>query len=258
MTYKYTVDHIPKNTSNNRRPGFAMEPNTITMHTTANERSTARNERDWLTNPTNIRTASYQLVVDDKEVIECIPLIESAWHAGDGNGAGNRRSIGIEICERNYQESLANAVELVANLLYERNWDVDRLRRHWDWSKKKCPRLMYDSNRWTSWEIFKRRVQIRLDELKKPKYTNASVVYQNNKVQALLIDGKTMVQIRDLAKLMNVQIGYNNLTRVTTFNNKIVTGTVIEGRTYMHVREAAAFVGLGVAWNQETRTVTLK
>ena len=258
MAYKYIVDHIPKNTPHNRRPGLAMEPDTITIHTTGNERSTARNERDWLTNPTNKRTASYQLVVDDKEVIECIPLDESAWHAGDGNGAGNRRSIGIEVCERNYQESLANAVELVAHLLHERNWGVDRLRRHWDWSRKTCPRLMYDNGRWTSWEIFKRRVQLRLDELKKPKYTLASVVYQNNKVEAFLIDGKTMVQIRDLANLMNVQIGYDSGARLTTFNNQVVTGKVIEGRTFMHVREAATIVDLKVEWDQQTKTVLLK
>lgn len=40
------------------------------------------------------------LVIDETEAIECIPLNEVAWHAGDGaNGTGNRKSIGLQICE---------------------------------------------------------------------------------------------------------------------------------------------------------------
>src|SRR5690554_2123651 len=132
---EYIVDHIPKGTSNNRRPGLAMAPTTITIHNTSNPRSTARNERAWLTNPANDRIASFHIVVDENEAIECIPLNEVAWHAGDGNGDGNRKSIGIEICESgNYAQTLENAAQLVAKLLKERGWGVDRLRRHFDWS----------------------------------------------------------------------------------------------------------------------------
>src|SRR5690606_40937456 len=103
------------------------------------------NERNWLTNPSNTRTASYHIVIDEREAIEVIPLNEVAWHAGDGNRAdsGNRTSIGIEICESgNYDVTLNHTIELVATMLYERNWGVSRLKRHFDWSGKNCPRLM--------------------------------------------------------------------------------------------------------------------
>ncbi|WP_213084128.1 peptidoglycan recognition protein family protein [Cohnella massiliensis] len=158
---KYIVDHIPRNTLFNRRPGLAMAPTTITIHNTGNPSSSARNERAWLTNTANNRTASYHIVVDENEAIEVIPLNENAWHAGDGSGpgCGNRTSIGIEICESgDYARTLQNAAQLVASMLREREWGVDRLRRHFDWSGKICPRLMYDDGKWTGWAAFKNMV----------------------------------------------------------------------------------------------------
>jgi N-acetylmuramoyl-L-alanine amidase len=157
----YIIDHIPRSTPHNRRPGLVMTPQYITIHSTGNPSSTARNERGWLTNPSNTRTASWHIVVDEKEAIEAIPLNEVAWHAGDGgSGTGNRKSIGIEICESgDRQRTLQNAVKLVAKLLRERGWGVDRLRRHYDWSKKICPRIFYDGGKWTTWEQFRQAVQ---------------------------------------------------------------------------------------------------
>ncbi|WP_407873535.1 N-acetylmuramoyl-L-alanine amidase [Paenibacillus melissococcoides] len=147
-----------------------MTANTLTVHTTGNPDSSARNERGWLTNPENDRTASYHIVIDEYEAIEVLPLNEVAWHAGDGNGDGNRRSIGIEICESgNYSKTLENAVDLIAKMLKERGWGIDRLRRHYDWSGKICPRLMYDGGKWTAWERFKLMIEKELEGMEKPK-----------------------------------------------------------------------------------------
>lgn len=171
--YTYRKDHIPKTTPYNRRPSLALAPATITIHNTGNPTSTAANERTWLTNPTNNRVASYHIVIDAKEAIECLPLSEVGWHAGDGSGvnSGNRTSIGIEICERDsslaeYAQALTNAVHLVAKLLKERGWGVDRLRRHYDWSGKNCPRLMNIDGKWTGWKQFAERIEAKLKELK--------------------------------------------------------------------------------------------
>ena len=153
----YTISHIPKSAPHNRRPGITMTPEYITIHSTGNPTSTAQNERGWLTNPANDRQASWHIVIDEKEAIEAMPLNEVAWHAG--NATGNRTSIGIEICESgNRQKTLANAVKLVAKMLKERGWGINKLRRHYDWSRKICPRIMADSN-WAGWEQFKKDVQ---------------------------------------------------------------------------------------------------
>ena len=155
----YIIDHIPKNTKS-RRPGYVLKPEYITIHSTGNQRSTARNERNWLVNQSNSDPhTGWHICVDDKEAVEAIPLDEVAWHAGDGaSGPGNRKSIGIEICESgDRQKTLQNAVKLVTKLLKERGWGVDKLRRHFDWSGKICPRIMQQNN-WAGWEQFKKDV----------------------------------------------------------------------------------------------------
>lgn len=168
MNYEYRQDHIPQTTPHNRRPSLALEPTTITIHNTANPSSTAKNERAWLTNTSNNRVASFHIVIDEKEAIEVLPLNEVAWHAGDGSGmnSGNRSSIGIEICESgNYSITLNHAVDLVAKMLHERSWGINRLRRHYDWSGKNCPRLMNADGKWSGWTVFVNKVNEKLQSL---------------------------------------------------------------------------------------------
>lgn len=164
----YIIDHIPK--SKTKRPRTKIVPEYITIHSTGNPNSTARNERGWLTNPSNTRTASWHIVIDEKEAIEAIPLDEIAYHAGNRNG--NNKSIGIEICESgNRQKTLDNAVKLVAKMLYERGWGVDKLRRHYDWSGKNCPRIL-NRNNWQGWNKFIFDVKKELILLKQGKEVN--------------------------------------------------------------------------------------
>lgn len=164
--YKYIVDHIPY--SQQKRPNIKMTPEYLTIHSTANLNSSARNERNWLTNPSNKNQASFHLVIDEKEAIECIPLNEVAWHAGDGRGKGNMASIGIEICESGDREkTLQNAIELVAKLLHERKWGIDRVKQHYDWSGKNCPRILRDTGRWPE---FLNRIKAELDKLNNPPH----------------------------------------------------------------------------------------
>lgn len=168
----YTKDHIPKTVPHDRRPGGAMTPHYLTIHSTANPKSTAKGERNWLTNSENKRAASYHIVVDEREAIECIPLNEIAWHAGDGKGGtGNTKSISLEICESgNRTKTLKNAISLTAKILKDRRWDVSRLKRHHDWSGKNCPRILIDSQyrekQIQTWDWFRKEV----DELLYPSF----------------------------------------------------------------------------------------
>ncbi|MFX3631837.1 MAG: N-acetylmuramoyl-L-alanine amidase [Candidatus Pristimantibacillus sp.] len=224
MSFKYIVDHIPRTTQSNRRPALPMTATTITIHNTGNPSSTAKNERSWLTNPTNTRQASYHIVVDEYEAIECLPLKENAWHSGDGSGAksGNRTSVGIEICESgDYARTIDNAAELVAGMLLARGWGVDRLRRHWDWSRKICPRLMYDDGKWTGWEAFKKLVAIKLKGEVEPDMDKAEVYVNGVKLVDGLYDGK-------------------------------------KGITYVPVRSVAESFGAAVKWDEKAKRVELK
>lgn len=205
---KYIVDHIPKGRI---RPGTKMTPTTITIHSTGNPKSTAKNERGWLTNPTNDRIASWHICVDDKEAVEAIPLDEVAYHAGAK--AGNSSSIGIEICESGDREkTLANVAQLVARMLHERGWGVDRLRRHYDWSGKICPRIFYDGGKWTDWKEFVERVRKELESMEiKP----TKVIVEGRECEAYIINGKTFVEVRKPFELAGFKVNYNPKTQVT-------------------------------------------
>ena len=153
LSFPYEVRHIPR--SMTKRPGinFSTTNNTynfvyqgITIHNTANPTSTALNERNWLTNPTNTRWASWHIAVDENMAVEAIPLNELAWHAGDYTG--NNTTIGIEICEPNHNKAMHNAIELVAKLLQEKNWNTSRLYTHQMWSGKYCPNIILRKNLW--------------------------------------------------------------------------------------------------------------
>ncbi len=207
------IQHIPKDTPNNRRPGLLMEPEYLTIHSTANPDSTAQNERDWLTNPSNTRTASWHLVVDDKEIIEAIPLNEVAWHAGDGkNGTGNRKSISIEICESNdRKKTILNAAKLSAQILHERNWGIERLKRHYDWSGKHCPRIFANKN-WSEWGNYKLMVSQELEALSVNLWANEAMKWAKSP-DVNITDGTNPKEPITLERMITILYRYHNFCK---------------------------------------------
>ncbi|MCY8064325.1 N-acetylmuramoyl-L-alanine amidase [Bacillus spizizenii] len=128
-----------------------MEAEYITIHNTANDASAA-NEISYMIG--NTSSTSFHFAVDDKEVIQGLPLNRNAWHTGDGtNGTGNRKSIGVEICYSKsggakYYAAEKLAIKFVAQLLKERGWGIDRVCKHQDWNGKYCPHRILSEGRW--------------------------------------------------------------------------------------------------------------
>ena len=126
---------------------YSMSPKYIVVHNTANDAS-ANNEVSYMINNNN--EVSFHIAVDDKEAVQGIPLNRNAWHAGDGgNGKGNRYGIGIEICYSKsggtrFTNAEKNAAKLIAQMLKERGWGIDRVIRHYDCSGKYCPHRTMD------------------------------------------------------------------------------------------------------------------
>lgn len=139
----YKTQLIPK-TAKGRRPQLQMTPEYITIHSTGNPRSTAQNEADNVCNNNPDMQVSFHWVVDDKVAINVIPDNEVAWHAGDGgNGTGNRKSIGIEICESGDRaKALATASKLVIQLMRKHDIPIGKVVQHNNWSGKDCPRIL--------------------------------------------------------------------------------------------------------------------
>lgn len=112
---------------------------------------------------------SWHYTVDDREIWQHLPVSENGWHAGDGTyGTGNRASIGVELCEAGDMDPDLVAdlgARLCAHLWYTQP-TVQGLRRHEDWSGKRCPALLMRSG-WT-WERFSALVHRYLDAQRRP------------------------------------------------------------------------------------------
>ncbi|WP_430743040.1 N-acetylmuramoyl-L-alanine amidase [Bacillus atrophaeus] len=148
---KIVQDFIPK--GRNNRPGYAMNPSYITVHNTANtsKGANAALHARYVKNPET--GTSWHFTVDEKEIYQHLPLNENGWHAGDGNGNGNRKSIGIEICENSdgdFEKAVSNAQWLVKKLMKEQGISLANVVPHQHWSGKYCPRKLLDQ-----WDSFK-------------------------------------------------------------------------------------------------------
>lgn len=142
---------------------YSMTPKYVTIHDTDNDAS-ARNEIKYMISNNN--QVSFHYAVDDKEAVQGIPLNRNAWHAGDGNGNGNRKSIAIEICYSKsggdkFTKAEQNAAYLAAVLLHQYGLSISKLKRHYDWSGKNCPRRTMQ----LGWQRFVNMVQANLNEL---------------------------------------------------------------------------------------------
>ncbi|WP_186312994.1 peptidoglycan recognition protein family protein, partial [Bacillus pumilus] len=81
------------------RPGNYMKPLYITVHNTANTAKGANAASHASFVKRSSTGVSWHYTVDENVIYQHLPLNENGWHAGDGRGTGNMKSIGIEICE---------------------------------------------------------------------------------------------------------------------------------------------------------------
>lgn len=162
---------------------YSMTPEFIVVHNTANDAS-AQNEVKYMISNNN--QVSFHFAVDDKEVVQGLPLDRNAWACGDGaNGKGNRKGIQIEICYSKsggvrFENAEKNAAKFIAQLLKERGWGVDKVKKHQDFSNKYCPHRTLDKG----WASFVNMIKDYLNELNKPvQSTQSSSISVGDKVK---------------------------------------------------------------------------
>lgn len=132
---------------------YTMTPEFIVIHNTANDAS-AENEIRYM--QSNDNTVSFHFAVDDREAVLGVPLNRNTWNAGDGaSGRGNRRGISIEICYSKsggarFDTAERNAAMLCAELMARYGWGIDAIKKHQDFSGKRCPHRTLD----LGWERF--------------------------------------------------------------------------------------------------------
>ena len=154
-TAKVIVDILPKGKV---IPNTKMTPTSITIHNTGNIGAPAKNNHNYMKNcnKNGSRIASWHFTVDDKEIYQAQSTNYKCYHAG--NATGNNTSIGIEICmfddKERQKQAYLNAIELVKILMKYHGFTIDKVKQHYNWTKKDCPTWLRSSKFGYTWNWF--------------------------------------------------------------------------------------------------------
>lgn len=255
----------------------SMTAEFIVVHNTAND-ATAENEVAYMIG--NKNQVSFHYAVDDQEVVQGLPIDRNAWACGDGaNGTGNRKGIQVEICYSKsggtrFDQAEKNAAHFIATLLRERQWGIEKVKKHQDFRNKYCPHRTLDKG-WngflqmiksylndipvTSSSGFKVGEKVRVKESATQYATGQALawfvkgsIYEVTKVagdKLLLSDIISWVWIDDVEKvsantvipksypfLVEIICDELNIRQKADFNSKVV-GTVKRGEVYTITKE---------------------
>lgn len=134
----------------------------IVIHDTANEGSGADGMAHYNYFQTKTTKTSAHYIVDDKQIVQIIEDIHTAYHCGDRHNdtINNSNSIGIEICvnsDGNFEKAVENAIYLTRLLMGKHNIPGTRVVRHYDVTGKICPRRMIEVKP-EYWNTFKEQI----------------------------------------------------------------------------------------------------
>lgn len=255
---------------------YSMTAEFIVVHNTAND-ATAQNEVAYMIG--NKNQVSFHYAVDDQEVVQGIPITRNTWHAGDGNGEGNRKGISIEICYSKsggtrFDQAEKNAAHFIATLLRERQWGIEKVKKHQDFRNKYCPHRTLDKG----WNGFLQMIKSYLDDIpvispsgynvgEKVRVKESATQYATGQALAWFVKGSiyevikvagdklllsdiiSWIWIDDVEKgsantvvattqsfLVEIICDELNIRQKADFNSKVV-GTVKRGEVYTIIQE---------------------
>jgi N-acetylmuramoyl-L-alanine amidase len=162
-----TIHKLAAN-SNNYTKGRSSAISYLVVHYTANDGDSAKGNCNYFAQAG--RNASAHYFVDKSEVWQSVEGSDTAWHCGTNGkyycNARNANSIGVELCSHkdssgNYyfdNETVANAAELIKELMKKYNIPLDRVVRHYDVTHKLCPAPFVNNS--SLWESFKKKLEV--------------------------------------------------------------------------------------------------
>ncbi|MFM2228886.1 MAG: hypothetical protein RL607_144 [Bacteroidota bacterium] len=164
--------------NNHNRTGRKLsEAKAIVLHCTANEREGADalalhhyySEKQY--DGRQLVYASPHFLVDDHQIIQCLPEDEAGFHVGTAfynytplarilmgkQKSANNVTIGIEMCvnrDGNFDRTLEQAALLTRHLANKYCIDRNHILRHYDISRKECPKMLLDPMSWNKFLDF--------------------------------------------------------------------------------------------------------
>ena len=102
----------------------------------------------WINNKNQV---SFHYAIDNQEVVQGLPIDRNAWACG----RWSEWEMGIEKAFKSKSVTLnqvadvlikpkKNAAHFIANLLRERGWGIEKVKKHQDFSNKYCPHRTLD------------------------------------------------------------------------------------------------------------------
>lgn len=187
-----------------KSPHGTIIPTSITIHNTANDAS-ALSEINYMSRTDTGSRVSFHYAVDDIQIVQGLPEDRSAIHAG--TTAGNKSSIGIEICYSKsggarFIQAEKHAAWLTAKILNERGWGIDHVRTHQSWSGKYCPARTLNMG----WQRFLNIVTAELIKINTPEEKNL-FAFINTTDEMNLRDAPGMTGVIKEVAPLNTRLG---------------------------------------------------
>lgn len=139
------------------------KPKYIVIHETDNTSKGAGAKRHAQAMNNGNLKGTVHYYVDDVSIYQTLDHKNGAYAIGDnGNkvtaskyGIHNQNSINIEICvnpDSNYNKAVDNAIDLVRYLMRLEGISINNVVRHYDATRKHCPRKILDNETWVNFK----------------------------------------------------------------------------------------------------------
>lgn len=193
----------------------------IVMHYTANDGDSDESNGRYFQQPLS-PVASAHYFVDDDSITRSVPDDYVAYHCGANTyrhpSCRNANSIGVEMCDAKRDgrvmatdKTIANAAELVYQLCKQYSIPFDHIIRHYDVTGKLCPAYWVKGD---GLQKFRRQVE-EVGEV----VTDSYMIVDGKKVpvQRILKGGTNYVKVRDIAKALGLEVGFQgNIATLTS------------------------------------------
>lgn len=255
------------------RPGELLaSQSAMVWHYTANPGAGDENHKTYFENlrlqdpkdDEEDRYASAHIFIDKDSGRIIIPLWEMAYHAGDS--WYNRNSLSCELCiEKDgsfHPQTIARAVMVGALLQLIFGWDTAKNIRHYDITKKICPKPWVENpSLYTKfkWEVEAQvKAYLATDVPKPVEKCSIEINCVRLPVQGILRNGVSMLPIRSVSEAVGGKVEWFADTKQVRVNGHDLDETIEAGISYAPARELAEALGLLVEWDGNAKTVKMK
>lgn len=228
--------------SSNFTQGRTTDIKYIVIHYTANDGDKAISNCNYFKSGSRGSSAHY--FIDENYIYRSVLDLDTAWHCGASSykhtSCRNNNSIGIEMCSRKdssnkyyiKDEVVSKTLTLTHYLMQKYNIPIENVLRHYDVTGKICPAPFVENTQ--LWTNFKSNLTdfIKQEELEISKElednnsfeevsymkVNRKYIFDNTtkEFEVINADGSNYIKVTDIALLLNKEVSYDSLTKITT------------------------------------------